>query len=1055
MDVGICTMTCRTHHFASRFLLLVALMLSVSQFAIAQETEAGTRQFAVAVGFQNQKLYEQAVDEWQTFLKKFPKDPRVDKASHYLGTCQLQAKQYPAAIATFMSVLKNYPKFESLDQSLLNLGTAWYSQAQQSKKPDDYDKAEKSFGQMLDQFPKSPLAPRAMFYRGESLYQQNKLPDAAKSYSTLIQTYPQAEQLADAYYALGIAQEALKQADQAQATFAQFAEKFPKHDLATEVRMRQAELLFAKANYPAAQSLFAQVSSVKEFALADTAMLRQARCLYELGKYEEAGNLYWNMPKQFTNTKHYDTAVVAGAKCFFLVGKYAATRAGLEQVAKRNGPEAAEAKQWIARAYLKEKNPQQALAVLDDAIKQHAESAALPQLLLARVDALYELPNRRKETVALYADFAAKYPQQELAAQAQYMAALTALDVDDHEAARTHSTKFLTSFPNDKLVPDVQFIGAEARLLLKEYADAERLYRAFLQKAPTHANAPQARVRLALALHLAGKNADAVAALQPMIAELKDVAVRSEALAILGRCQAAQEQFDKATQSFERSLQAKPDREQSDETMLLLADAYRRLGKQSAATNRLQQLLKQFPQSPRAEEATFRLGEAAYAQNAFDQALTQYSAVVNNWPNGTFAPHAQYGLGWTYFKREDFKGAIDALSMLATRYPKSDLAPKGLYVRAMARYQLNDFATAAADVTTFLQSKPPKNDALDAQYLLGLSLAGQQKFEEAATTYAAILSSDPKYAGGDKAAYELGWANVELGRKKDAVAAFSRLAKDYPTSPLAAESLFRVGESHYDAGEFADAAKAYVDAQQKAGATEIGEKAIHKLGWSYLKAEKLKEATETFTAQLKTYPRGALSGDAGFLLGECEFKQKAWKPALERYAAVIAAKHPTYQALALYRSGECAAAQEQWDVSLKYHQQVLEQFPEFELRAEARYGVGWALQQQNKLADAIKQYEKVTEETDTETAAKARFMIGECFFAQKEHKEASKHFLKAAFAYGHKEWSAMAYFEAARCFEVLRDVTQAKNCYQQMIDKYPEHPKVADARKRLVALGTK
>ena len=90
-----------------------------------------------------------------------------------------------------------------------------------------------------------------------------------------------------------------------------------------------------------------------------------------------------------------------------------------------------------------------------------------------------------------------------------------------------------------------------------------------------------------------------------------------------------------------------------------------------------------------------------------------------------------------------------------------------------------------------------------------------------------------------------------------------------------------------------------------------------------------------------------------------------------------------------------------------------------------------------------------------ETAAKARFMIGECYFAQKEHKEASKHFLKAAFAYGHKEWSAMAYFEAARCFEVLRDVAQAKNCYQQMIDKYPEHPKVADARKRLVALGTK
>ena len=166
----------------------------------------------------------------------------------------------------------------------------------------------------------------------------------------------------------------------------------------------------------------------------------------------------------------------------------------------------------------------------------------------------------------------------------------------------------------------------------------------------------------------------------------------------------------------------------------------------------------------------------------------------------------------------------------------------------------------------------------------------------------------------------------------------------------------------------------------------------------------------------------------------------------------IPVRTTTYQALALYRSGECAAALEQWAESLKLHQQVLAQFPDFELKAEARYGVGWAFQQQNKLPEAIAQYEKVTEETDTETAAKARFMIGECYFAQKDHKTASKQFLKAAFAYGHKEWSAMSFFEAARCFEVLADVAQAKNCYQQMIEKYPEHAKVPDARKRLAAL---
>jgi len=1032
--------------------LLVSCTLLVQQ-ATAADSEAGTRQFAVAVGFQNQKLYEQAADEWATFIQKFPQDSRLDKAHHYLGTCHLQAKQYPAAIAAFEKVTRQFPKFELLDQTLQNLGTAWYSQAQQSKKADDYAKAEKVLSQLIEQFPKSPLAARAMFYRGESLYQQNKWDDAAKSYATLIRTFPQDELVADASYALGVTQEALKQTDAAQATFAQFHDKFPKHALATEVRMRQAELLFAKRDYGAAQGLFAQVGAAKEFALADTALLRQARCLYELGKHEEAGTIYWDVPRQFPKTKHYDTAVVAGAKCYFLIGKYAAARNGLELVAQRDTPEAVEAKQWIARAYLKEQNPAKALQVLDDAIKQHAGSEAMPLLELARLDTLYELPNRRRETVPLYADFAQKNPQHELAPQAQYMAALTALDTDNHAAAKAHAATFLTQFPNDKLVSDVFFIAAESRLLLREYPEAEQQYREFLDKAPKHANAPQARVRRGLALHLAGRNSDAIAALEAANKELKDPALQSEAQALIGRTWAAQQQFEKAALAFENSLKAKPDREQTDETLLALADAYRKLNRQSDSSAKLQQLIKQFPTSKRVEEATFRLGEAAYAQDAFDQAFAHYSNVTKSWPEGIFAPHAQYGLGWTHFKRTEFQKAVDTMTALVSKYAKSEVAPKGLYVRAMAQFQLGQLESSAEDATAFLQSKPPKTDALDAQYLLGLALAGQQKFDEAAKTYSAILNSDPKYAGADKVAYELGWAYVELGRRPEAAAAFRRLATDYPNSPLAAESLFRVGESFYDAGEFANAIKAYADAQQKAGNGELGEKAAHKLGWSYLKSDKMKEASEAFAAQLKSFPTGPLAGHAGFLLGECQFKQKDWKGALDRYAQVIAAKNANYQALALHRSGECTAVLEQWDASLKFHQQVLDQFPDFELRPESRYGVGWALQQQDKLDAAIKQYEQVTEETDTETAAKARFMIGECYFARKEHKEASKHFLKAAFAYGHKEWSAMSFFEAARCFEVLKDVPQAKNSYQQLIDKYPQHPKAAAARKRLLELG--
>ena len=86
-------------------LLFVGLIAMTSTSATAQETEAATRQYAVAVGFQNQKLFDDAIDEWKTFITRFPKDPRVDKAQHYLGTCCLQEKNYSDAIAAFTKAI--------------------------------------------------------------------------------------------------------------------------------------------------------------------------------------------------------------------------------------------------------------------------------------------------------------------------------------------------------------------------------------------------------------------------------------------------------------------------------------------------------------------------------------------------------------------------------------------------------------------------------------------------------------------------------------------------------------------------------------------------------------------------------------------------------------------------------------------------------------------------------------------------------------------------------------------------------------------------------------
>ena len=1047
----------KSSRFQMRLIVLVCL-ISLAPVGLrsvtAQESEAATRQYAAAVGIQNLKQYSLAVEEWETFLKKFPKDPRVDKAQHYLGTCALQDKQFTKAIDAFQIVVSKHPKFELMDQTLLNLGISWYGAAQKSEKAADYAKAETSLTSMISKYPKSKYLARALYYQGESLYQQDKAIPAAAAYGKLIADYPKHEMAPDTRYALGIVQEQLKQTDKAAATYAEFARLYPKHELLTEVDYRQGEILFTAGKFEQAMPIFARVSKVKEFKMADVAMLRHARCLYEDEKYDEAGKLYWTMTQQHRDSKHFDAAVLAGGKCFYLIGKYAQARSGLERVARRNVPEAAEATQWVARTYIKEKKPLAAVELLDKALARYARSPQLPYLILARIDALYDVATDKSPTVAQYAKFSEDYPRHELASQALYMAALTALDTEQHDKAKQHSTTFLVRYPQDRLVADVQFIGAEGRLLLGDYVEAGKAYGEFLKSAPRHENAPRARVRLGLALHMAKKHVEAVKWLQSNIDSLQSADLKGEAQALIGRGFAAQDEHTNAVDAFERALSVDPKAKDADETILALSDAYRQLDEGAKATAQLKRLIQAHPNSDRLDEANFRLGEAAYTDGDYESALAYYTTVKTKWPKSDFASHSQYGLGWTYFNQNEFEKSAAEMTTLLEQFGNSKVAPRGYYVRAMANYQLGEYQSVLKDVDAFVEKAEDKADALDAQYVKGLAQAGLNEFAAAAKTYETILASAEDYAAADKVAYELGWAWVELGKTTEAVAAFRKLAKDYPDSPLASESLFRVGESWYDAEAYSKAASAYGEAQRKSPGTPIAEKALHKLAWCHLKGEDYGKASAAFTTQLEEHPEGELSVDAQFLKGECQFKQDQWKPALALYAMVISTENENYSALALYRSGECAGKLQDWAGSQRFHQQVLDGFDDFEMRPEARYGVGWALQNLNKTDEAIAVYEKVCDETQTETAAKARFMIGECYFGQKKHKDATKHFLRGAFAYGHKDWSPMSLFEAARCFEVLKEVDQAKNCYQQILDKYPAHKKSGDARKRLAALGS-
>jgi len=1057
-------------------LLLIAGFLTVLPDTLAAEASdnAAVRDFNAAAALQNSGFYDRAAQKWADFVRKYPSDSRLDRVHYYLGICQLHTKKYPEAARTFQTVLSKYRNFSDADGAQYNLSMAYFQIAAASKKADDFKTAAGAFGGVASKYATSKYAHKALYYQGESLYSAGDRAGAIAAYKALTTKYRDSSLLADAYYAMGTTQQELGLDAEAGATFAAFLanKTFEKHELANEIRLRLAMSLFAEKKYAEAEPHFAAVAAVAEFRDADFAMLRQGQCRMETGKVAEAAAVFAALLGKFPNSTYKAGAQLAAGKCLYMLEKYDDAQKMLQPLVTAGQEESAEATYWLARALLKLNKPKDALTVLDRAVKDFKTGEFSSHLQLARIDALYDLPDRRKETAAAYANFAQQFPDHALTPQAVYMAALAALGDEDYAAAQKHALAFLANqkYAELEVMPAVLYIAAEAFLLPVQAEQtggdtlkAQQYYQQLVAKYPNHSRVPRAHLRIGWCLYQSKKYDDSIRQLSGALAKLKDPAHVAEAQLLIGRNYAAGGRHKEAVAAYDAALKAKADWSRTDEVLLAAAASLRTLDDPAAAALRLTQLNSKYPESTYRAQTLYQLGEIAQEQKKYDEAIPYYTEVLAKYPGSELAPAANYGLAAAHFAKDKFDEAIAPLEKLLAAAAEPQLLARGRYLRGLVYQRQKKFDTAAADLEAFLAGKPSGEEAADARYALALCRIRLNQFQEATAAMATLMKEHPGYAYIDKMYYEMGHALLAADKRLEAANTFRTLAKGLPDSPLTPESWFHVGRYHEATAEKTDAAdqksaevvkaaEAYAAGAAKAKTAELHEKLLYKLGDMQFRQKKYAEAAATLLEQVAKHPSGELAGPARFLAAESLFRLKQFGQALPLFVQVADAKVPKYHAQSLYRAGTCAKNVKNWPESQKRYQELLTQFPDFEQLSEARYGLGLALQNQNKLDEAKTVYEQVTKETETETAAKARFMIGEIAFGRGNYEDAIEQYLLVAVGYAYPEWQALARVETGRCFIELGQKDKARAELQIVVDKFPDHPKAKDAAKLIAEL---
>ncbi|TWT95454.1 tetratricopeptide repeat protein [Neorhodopirellula pilleata] len=1101
----------------SRFrLVMFALVLSASapnwgHRVNAQEAQADPAAMSIyadAANFQTNGAIDLAITQWKDFLQKYPQHELAPKAAHYLGVCYMQSDppQLIEAARSFGVALQDQ-KYELREESLANRGWCFYAAAIAGDQVDKglLQESLTAYDQLLKENPKTRYQDRAYFYSGESAYSLGKPKQAIESYSRLLQLEEAKDSglRCDALYARGVAQEEIQDAAGATQSYQQLLQECSDTDLVVDVLLRLGDLQVGGGDYDTAASNFEKVITDKTgLATPDDqayAMFRQAYAYVRLKKPEEAARRYETLIETFPKSDYASAALLAAAQTRYQAGDIEAAATSFRQVLAGDDPVAAtEAAHWLARIELSAANAAaegstertQAAQAAYDIVSRRTEIGVQGEyalnLGLDAAEALSFMKDRLPEALSKFEEFANKAPTSPLAPRALYNAAFTALSLSDHDKAIRLANEFEQRYASSELLPDTQFISAEANLMAGNATEAAKQYNALIDNSNYAGNPQRATwiLRAVTAMTSAKQPQAAITLVEKNLDALTTGRQKAEALLISGQAHMQMGNASQAAENFKASREADPTWSRSDEAFLLAGQAQMTAGNPDVALGIWKQLVEESPQTRVADQARYKIGQAASAAGDFAEAISQFDPILESKRDPALIPFARYGKGWAQMQAEQYEAAAESLGQVISNFPEHPILDDALLARGIAFRNLKQYGQAKEDLTGFLQTNPEGIHRGHGLYELSLVEQSLGNAKAAADQLMTLTKNVPDYPGMDKVIYELGWSLREAGDDAAAIEQFELLMQRYPDNALLGEAAYFVGQNYYGEEKWELAANAFATAAAKADDPDLLEKSLYRLGWSQFKAGKFAEAEATFVRQFREAAGGKLYLDAMMMVGESRFKQDRFEEALRAYGkarekieadgddakTIRDPAERQVRELTLLHGGQSAAQIKDWDQAINWYDALRERFPATTYLPQVFYETGFAHQQAGNDDQAIRLYSQVADNYRNELAARARFMMGEIYFAQKEFSKAIPEFQRVMFGFGAEKappeiqnWQAKSGFEAGRCAELLVDAAQtesakekargyARNFYGYVIEKHPNHELAAKAQERLRSL---
>jgi TolA-binding protein len=1042
------------------------------------------RAYRAGVGLANKGMNEQAAAELRTYLDSSPDAQNAPNARYTLAVCLARLGKHADA-AKELDRVTSIEGFPFAADALLLRGQCAMALGK-------FSDADAALSQLGKDHPDFARADAAAALRGEALYRAGDAAAARDLLSSFRDIWPKSPAADRAELFCAFADAALGDPKAAAERAESLLSRSNEGEYAADAALIAARCRQSLGDLEQAAALYDRAAKGGSRSTQE-ALLGSAQVARALGKTDQAERILKELASANLTPELLAGVALERGRVLLDQNKPDAALPIFRSLKEQAPALADSAAYWTAKCQVRQGRPAEAVAELTLAAETFPKSALLPDILFDRAAAIARAGDDAA-SLAAWSHWRSKFPKHELGLRATAEEAASLYRLGKHAESLAKCEEFAKASPK-AADPTIAFLVAENLFLTGNFDAAEPAYARFAEKYPTDPSTSRAAIRRGLCLLKLDQDDEGErvlgAALSKTEATAADEPLRRAALWALGDRAFARKDWPASERWFGQLV--KTNTTDSD-ALLRLALAVRRQGRTAEALPLLERAAAAGENSPAGVHASFERAQLLAEAGDLDTAREVFENVV---AAAAASPNAAQG---DQASDENSVASLGALSLrhlasIASRQGRQEDAAALLsraaaagggknatgdtvFQEAMAWLAAGKYDKAEETFARFLDADANTPKANDARAWRAVAMSRAGKHEDAVREFESL---DAAFDAPDTAVtvkYELALALRALSRNDQAADAYAQvLAAEKAPPQLAAYSALDLAQlksttqntgptaesgttasnedatrKYAEALTLLDRCRAEMSSMDAAATAPLRERETYLRSVCLLKLGKPSEAAKLLATYANDFPKSDLAPAAGLALGNALLLSGKPREAAEKLQQVAESKAPAdIASSALLKAGDAWGAAGQWTRSEEACTKFLDSYPDHARWFQARFGQGWARENQGRQDGAIEAYKDIVSRHEGITAARAQFQIGECLYAQKKLAEAVGELLKVDVLYDYPEWSAAALYEAGRCLTELKRVPEARQQFEDLVKRFPDTKWAALAKERMPA----